>query len=63
VSRFTDAYGTPYVAERESWRASREVIKGQRGSGFTVRRVGPRPVDIKRAKRAARRAAAAIVTP
>lgn len=58
MSQFADAYGVRYVARRESWRAKPEMSGKERGSGFTVRRVSPRLVELKRAQRAARRAAA-----
>lgn len=60
MSRFKDQRGVEYSSARESWRASRGIGKGDRGSGFTIRRISPRPVDIKRAERAAKRAGTSI---
>ena len=60
MSRFKDRRGVEYSAARESWRADRGARNGDRGGGFTIRRTSPRPVDIKRAERAAKRAGTPI---
>lgn len=56
MSKFKDRRGVEYSSEREG--NPRYDAKGlTRTDGFTIRRISPRPVDIKREQRRAKRAA------